>query len=107
MVLYPLLDMRGGASLCKSLEIPGGFGVSPVIGVSGVATTGQIWAESQKIPLVIGGIQTGNLTLGNDVANRLIRRRRRHLVPLACGIDCDMARQGTYLTRGGSSGGFP
>ena len=48
MVLYPLLDMRGGASLCKPLEIPGGFGVAPVIGVSGVATTGRIWAESQK-----------------------------------------------------------
>ena len=25
MVLYPLLDMRGGASLCKPLEIPGEF----------------------------------------------------------------------------------
>ena len=32
MVLYPLLDMRGGASLCKPLEIPGGFGVAPVKG---------------------------------------------------------------------------
>ena len=57
MVLYPLLDMRGGASLCKPLEVPGGFGVAPVIGVSGVATTGRIWAESQKTPLVIGGIR--------------------------------------------------
>ena len=37
------------------------FGVAPVIGVSGVATTGRIWAESQKFPLVIGGIRTGNL----------------------------------------------
>ena len=33
------------------------------VGVSGVATTDRIWAESQKIPLVIGGIRTGNLTL--------------------------------------------
>ena len=53
MVLYPLLDMRGGASLCKPLEMPGGFGVAPVKGVSGVATTGRIWAESQKIPLLV------------------------------------------------------
>ena len=44
------------------------FGVAPVIGVSGVATTGRIWAESQKIPLVIGGIRTGNLALSNDFA---------------------------------------
>ena len=28
--------MRGGASLGKPLEIPGGFEVAPVIGVSGV-----------------------------------------------------------------------
>jgi hypothetical protein len=56
MVLYPLLDMHGGASLCEPHKIPGGFGVAPVIGVLGVATTGWIWAESQKIPLVIGDI---------------------------------------------------
>ena len=31
--------MRGGASLGKPLGIPGGFGVAPVIGASGVATT--------------------------------------------------------------------
>ncbi len=42
------------------------FGVAP--GVSGVATTGRIWAESQKIPLVIGGIRTGDLAVSNDVA---------------------------------------
>ena len=42
------------------------FWVAPVIGVSGAATTGRIWAESQKIPLVIGGIRTGNLALSND-----------------------------------------
>ena len=42
------------------------FWVALVIGVSGVATTGRIWAESQKIPLVIGGIRTGNLALSND-----------------------------------------
>ena len=60
MVLYPLLDMRGGASLCKPLEIQGGFlGSACHIGVFGVATTGRIWAESQIIPLVIGGIRTG------------------------------------------------
>ena len=44
------------------------FGVAPVIGVSGVATTGRIWAKSQKIPLVIGGIRTGDLAVSNDVA---------------------------------------
>ena len=48
--------MRGGASLCNPLENLGGFGEAPVIGVSGVATTGRIWAESRKIPPVIGGI---------------------------------------------------
>ena len=53
MVLYPLLDMRGGAAVCEPLEIPGGFGVAPVIGVSGVATIDRKWAESQNIPLVI------------------------------------------------------
>ena len=68
MVLCPLLDMRGGASLCKPLKIPGGFWVAPVIGVSRVAITGRIWAESQKIPLVIGEIRTDNLALSNDVA---------------------------------------
>ena len=31
-----------------NFEIPGGVGVAPVMGVSGVATTGQIWAELQK-----------------------------------------------------------
>ena len=44
------------------------FWVAPVIGVSGVATTSRIWAESQKIPLVIGGIRTGNLAFSNGVA---------------------------------------
>ena len=73
IVLYPLLDMRGGASLCKPPEIPGGSGVAPVKGVSGVATTGRILAESQKIPLIIGGIRTGNLALSNDVAQPLIQ----------------------------------
>ena len=29
MVLYPLLDMRGGAPLCTPLKMPGGFGVAP------------------------------------------------------------------------------
>ena len=34
MALYPLLDMREGASLCKAPEeISGGFGVAPVTGV--------------------------------------------------------------------------
>ena len=77
MGLYPLLNMRGGASLSKPLELPGGFGVAPVKGVSGVATTGRIWAESRKIPLVIGGIRTGNLALSKDVLNRYPRRQRR------------------------------
>ena len=71
MVLYPLLDMLGGASLYKPLEIPGGFGVAPVIGVSGVATTGRIWAESQKMPLVIGGIRSSNLAVNNGFAQPL------------------------------------
>jgi hypothetical protein len=68
MVLYPLLDMRGGASLCKALESPGGFGVAPVTGVSGVATIGRVWAVSQKFPHVIGGVRTGNPALSNDAA---------------------------------------
>jgi hypothetical protein len=47
--------MLGGASLCESLETPGG--ASPVMGVSGVATTGRMWAESQKIPVSSGGLE--------------------------------------------------
>ena len=43
-----------------------GFWVAPVIGVSGVATTGRIWAESQKIHLVIGRMRTGNLAIISD-----------------------------------------
>ena len=57
-----------GPPLCKPLEMQGGFGVAPVKGVSGVATTSRIWAVSQKITLVIGGVRTGNLALSNDVA---------------------------------------
>ena len=60
--------MRGGASLCKPLKIPGGFKVAPVIGVSGMATTDRIWTESQEIPFAIGGIWTGNPALSNEVA---------------------------------------
>ena len=82
MVLYPLLDMRGGASLCKPLEFQEDFGVAPVIGVPGVATTGRIWAESQQIPLVIGGIRTGNLAVSNDVALTAQARRRRPAISL-------------------------
>jgi hypothetical protein len=40
--------MLGGASLCKPFTIPGGFGAAPVIGLSGAATTGRMWAKSQK-----------------------------------------------------------
>ena len=32
-----------------------------------MATTGRIWAESQKILLVVGGIRTGNLAISNVV----------------------------------------
>ena len=63
----------GHAWLCTPIKIPGGFGVAPVVGVSGVATIGRIW-ESQKIPLVIGGIRTGNLAM--ILLNRLSVRRR-------------------------------
>ena len=74
MVLYPLLDMRGGASLCKPLEIPGGFW-----GSAGhrCLTSGHNCldlGEITKIPLaiVIGRIRTGIciyiLAVSNDVA---------------------------------------
>ena len=53
----PFVTMRGGASLCKPFEIPGGFWVAPVVGVSGMATTGRMWAESEKIPLSVGGLE--------------------------------------------------
>ena len=63
-------EPRGGAFVNHS-KFQEDFGVAPVIGVSGVATTGRIWAESQKIrnSLVIGGIRTGNLALSNDVTS--------------------------------------
>ena len=44
------------------------FEVAPVIGVSGVATTGQIWAESQKIIFVIGGSKPTIMLLINAVS---------------------------------------
>ena len=68
MVLYPLLDICGGASFVNRSEFQEDFWVAPVIGISGVATTGRIWAESRKIPIVIWGIRTGDLAISNDVA---------------------------------------
>ena len=55
IVLYPLRDMRGGASLCKPLEEEDSW-VAPFISVSGVATIGRVWAESHKTLLIIGGL---------------------------------------------------
>ena len=53
---YTLFEkMRGGASLCEPFEIPGGFWAAPVVGVSGMAATGRMWAKSQKTPLSVGG----------------------------------------------------
>ena len=57
-----------GPPLVNHSKFQEDFGAALVIGVSGVATTGRIWAESQKIPLVIGGVRTGNLAVSNDVA---------------------------------------
>ena len=67
MVLYPLLDMRGGPPFVNHSKFQEDFGVAPVKGVSGVATTGRIWAESQKIPCH-RGIRTGDLAISNEVA---------------------------------------
>ena len=57
-----------GAPFVNHLKFQEDFGVAPVIGVSGVATSGRIWAESQRISLVNGGIRTGNLAVSDDVA---------------------------------------
>ena len=48
--------MRGGASLCKPLGSPGGFRTAPVVDVSGKATMGRMWAESQKVPMSSRGL---------------------------------------------------
>ncbi len=48
--------MRGGASLGKPLEIPGGFGVAPVIGVSGVATTVEYERNRRNTPCLRGDL---------------------------------------------------
>ena len=60
-----------GPPCVNHLKFQEDFGVAPVIGVSGVATTGRIWVESQKIPLVIGGTRTGDLTV-SDLAVSLL-----------------------------------
>ena len=54
MVLHPLLDMRGGASLCNPLEIPGGFLGSASDRSLRSGHNHWIWEESQNIPIVIG-----------------------------------------------------
>ena len=49
--------MRGGASLVNHSKFQEVLWVAPVVGVSGMATTGRMWAESQKIPLSVGGFE--------------------------------------------------
>ena len=58
MVLYTLLDMRGGASLCKPLEIPGGFWGSAGHRClrSGPQPVG-FGRNHRKFPLSLGGFE--------------------------------------------------
>lgn len=49
--------MHGGAIPFEALDIPGGVWVAPVVGVSGVATTSRMWAEPQKLPVLLGGFK--------------------------------------------------
>ena len=72
-----------GPSLGKPLGIPGGFGVAPVIGVSGVATTVEYRRNRRNSPC-IGGIRTGDLAISNCYANHSSRRRRPR-IPLSEG----------------------
>ena len=51
----PSWAMRGGASRDKPLEIPGGFEVAPVIGVSGMATTVEFGRNRRNTPCLRGG----------------------------------------------------
>ena len=50
--------MRGGASLGESPNIPEGFGIAPVLGVSGVATNRRVCAEFQEFTVPSGGSET-------------------------------------------------
>ena len=57
MVLYPLLDMRGGASLCKPLEIPGGFWGSAGQRCLGSGHNVGFGRNYRKFPLSSGGFE--------------------------------------------------
>ena len=48
-------------------KFQGGFWVAPVVGVSGMATTGRNVGGITENSLVSGRILTGNLVLSNDV----------------------------------------
>ena len=69
MVLYPLLDMHGGASLCIPLETRGEFGLAPFIGVSGMATTVKCGRNHRNTLFRPGylsrGIRAGNPAVSN------------------------------------------
>ena len=51
--------MRGGVLHCKCLGtyISGDLCVAPFVDVSGMATSDRVWADSQKIPLSLGGFK--------------------------------------------------
>lgn len=76
------VELPRGASLGKPLEIPGGFGVAPVIGVSGVATTSNVGGIAE-IPRAFGGIRTGNLAI-STTAQLPQRCRTPSRLPLVC-----------------------
>ena len=68
MVLYPLLDMRGGASLCKPLEIPGGFwGSAGHRCLRSGHNRSDLGGITENSPCH-RGVRTGNLAVSNDVA---------------------------------------
>ena len=62
MVLQPLLDNAWRGPPFENDR------VAPVVGVSGMATIGRMWVDSEKLPLSTGGIRSRNLATSNDYA---------------------------------------
>ncbi len=75
MVLQPLLDNAWRGPPFEKDR------VAPVVGVSGMATIGRMWVDSEKLPLSTGGIRSRNLATSNDYAIRPSSPRRLILHP--------------------------
>ena len=102
MVPYPLLDMRGGASLGKTVKILEGFGVVPVIGVSGAASTGRMWVESQKIPLsAMLPAQAGADAQEREREREMIQREVRvYRARAGCQASKSPRKKGAFVAQG-------